>query len=265
MSAEPQGLLTVKAGGRAVEASFGNLLAAGFGCVLTCALSKRESKRVRTFAGAGFLVRSRAGKARMFEMEAFILAGGASSRRGSDKARLRLGEQTFVERIAGALAPVALKVSVVSSRPDAGAWNMAVVPDVYAGCGTLGGLHAALFHSRSGWTAVVSCDLPFVTAELFRRLASFVRDGVDAVAPLQADGFLQPLCALYAREKCLEMAEDLLRSGELRPRELLRRVCARLVLFEELSELEASAHFFSNVNTPEDYARASAEAEKLGM
>jgi molybdopterin-guanine dinucleotide biosynthesis protein A len=198
---------------------------------------------------------------RVEEIEGFILAGGLSSRMGEDKSRLRLGGQTFVERAAGALASVSSSVSVVGSRASVESHGLSVVRDVHEGLGALGGLHAALAACAVPWAAVVSCDLPFVTATLFERLASLRGDGVDAVAPLQADGRPQPLCTLYAPARCLEAAERLIRAGELRPRVLLREVRTRWVQYEELSDLDGSQHFFDNVNTPADYAEAVEEGK----
>ena len=192
----------------------------------------------------------------MVEIEGFILAGGASSRMGTDKAHLRFGSQTFVERIAGALMGVAAKVTVVSSKPDSAAFGLTVVTDVYENCGALGGLHAALKHGRAPWIAVVSCDLPFVTREIFERLATFIGADREAIAPVQPDGRVQPLCALYDRAKCLEVADELLRAGELRPRVLLRRMRTRLLAFDELADLPQATLFFRNINTPEDYRAA---------
>lgn len=200
----------------------------------------------------------------MFEIEGFILAGGASSRMGTDKAHLRLGEQTLVERVARALEVVTGKIFVVSSKPDAHVWGLPVVPDTYVGRGALGGLHAAFLNASAPWAAVVSCDLPFVTGSLFRELALYRREDVDAVAPVQEDGFIQPLCTLYAPAKCLKAAEELLESGDLRARELLRRIHVRLVSFGEIAALPGSSRFFSNLNTPEDFRSASEEALKLG-
>jgi molybdopterin-guanine dinucleotide biosynthesis protein A len=198
----------------------------------------------------------------MTDIEGFILAGGLSSRMGSDKSRLRLGRRTFVEIAAGALAAVSNRVSVVGSRAGVGAHGLAVVRDVHEGLGALGGLHAALAACGAPWAAVVSCDLPFVTGELFARLASLRGADADAVAPLQEDGRPQPLCALYAPAVCLGAAEGLIRAGELRPRALLRTVRTRWVQFEELSGLEGSRLFFSNVNTPEDYGAAVEEGRR---
>jgi molybdopterin-guanine dinucleotide biosynthesis protein A len=195
----------------------------------------------------------------MNDIEGFILAGGLSSRMGEDKSRLRLGGRTFVELAAGALASVSSTVSIVGSRRGVESHGLAVVRDVHEGLGALGGLHAALAACGGRWAAVVSCDLPFVTAELFERLASLRVEDVDAVAPVQEDGRPQPLCALYAAARCLDVAEGLIRAGELRPRTLLQTVRTRWVKFDELSDLGGSQLFFRNVNTPADYEEVKRE------
>jgi len=192
----------------------------------------------------------------MADIEGFILAGGASSRMGEDKALLRLGGEPFAQIVGRALQSIAPRVRVVSSRHEASAFPFEVVPDSFEGRGAIGGLHAALKACEGAWAAVVSCDLPFVTGELLARLASLRGPETDAVAPVQADGRRQPLCALYARDACLPVVEGLIRADELRPRALLSRVRTRLVAFEELADLEGSRLFFSNVNTPDDYRRA---------
>lgn len=195
------------------------------------------------------------------EIEGFILAGGASSRMGEDKSRLSLGGRTFVETAAEALRAVASRVSVASSRAGAESHGLPVVEDLRAGVGALGGLHAALAACRAEWAAAVACDLPFVTGELLARLASLRSDATDAVVPVQEDGRVQPLCALYRARVCLRQVEGMIGAGELRPRVLFARVRARLVAFEELRDLAGSARFFLNVNTPEDYASALDEGE----
>ena len=192
----------------------------------------------------------------MLDTEGFILAGGFSSRMGEDKSRLRLGGRSFVEIAAGALAAVSNRVRVVGSRPGVESHGLPVVRDIHVGLGALGGLHAALAACEAEWAAVISCDLPFVTRELFDRLASLRGADVDAVAPLQEDGRPQPLCALYTAARCHEAADALIRAGELRPRALLKAVRTRWVPFDELSDLDGSRRFFDNVNTPDDYEEA---------
>ncbi len=192
----------------------------------------------------------------MLEFEGFILAGGAARRMGRDKALLPLGGETFVARIARSLAALTPRVSLVSARPRGAEFGLSVVADIYRDCGALGGLHAALAACRAPWAAIVSCDLPFVSGELWQHLATLRGVEVDAVAPFQRDGRAQPLCALYARAPCLERAEELLRAGELRPRVLLERVRTRRVAPDELTALTNAELFFMNVNTPDDYRQA---------
>jgi molybdopterin-guanine dinucleotide biosynthesis protein A len=192
----------------------------------------------------------------MDEFEGFILVGGASSRMGTDKAWLELDGRSFVERIQSALVSITTKTSLVGAKEGGAALSLLPsVADVHVKWGALGGLHAALAASDARWAAVVACDLPFVTGELFVRLAS-LRENFDAVVPQQPDGRRQPLCALYRTTVCRDRAEELIEAGERRPRALLDAVQTRLVAFEELSDLDGASDFFINVNTPEDFAEA---------
>lgn len=200
----------------------------------------------------------------MFDAEGFILAGGASSRMGTDKARLTLGGRTFTERIVNALGAIAQELSIVSARPGSVELGLPVIEDIHRDCGALGGLHAALSACRAPWAAIVSCDLPFVTGELFARLGELRTEDADAVVPRQPDGRPQPLCALYSPARCLELAARLLREGERRPRVLLQQARTRWVAPAELADLRDAELFFLNVNTPEDYARARERLKEAG-
>jgi molybdopterin-guanine dinucleotide biosynthesis protein A len=194
----------------------------------------------------------------MDSIAGFILTGGQSRRMGTDKSRLTLEGQSFVERIAGELSAITLSVTVVGNNPTADdrQVNLPTIPDVYPQWGALGGVHAALAACSAVWALIVACDFPFVTEELFARLRTLGED-FDAVAPIQGDGIPQPLCALYRVESCLGRAEWLIKSGERKPIALLQSVETRWVKFAELSSLAGADHFFDNINTPEDYARVS--------
>ena len=194
----------------------------------------------------------------MDSIAGFILTGGQSRRMGTDKSQLMLGGQSFVERIAGQLSAATAAVTVVGDDRAASQTRISLptISDVYPEWGALGGVHAALSACSASWALIVACDFPFVTRGLFARLISF-RESWDAVAPIQGDGIPQPLCALYRVEPCLERAERLINSGERKPIALLQSVETRWISFVELSSLEGADNFFDNINTPEDYARAS--------
>ena len=189
----------------------------------------------------------------METIAAFILAGGASRRMGTDKSQLILEGQSFVERIAAKLGAITMNVVVVGKSSPASA-TLQHVPDIYPQWGALGGVHTALASCAAPWSLIVACDFPFVTAELFERLAR-LRADFEAVAPVQSDGIPQPLCGLYQTAPCLERAEQLINSGERKPIALLQSVRTRWVPFTEIEDLPGAERFFDNINTPEDYDR----------
>jgi molybdopterin-guanine dinucleotide biosynthesis protein A len=190
----------------------------------------------------------------MKDTEAFILAGGASSRMGTDKSQLLIDRQTFAERISETLLKVTESVTVVGRAPDGS--SLPSVPDVYPQWGALGGLHAALAACRRDWAIVVACDLPFVTSELFLSLSSLRLDH-EAVVPIQPDGRPQPLAALYRVDPCRSRATELIEAGRRRPLDLLESVNTRWVSFDEIRNLEQAEKFFVNINTPSDYYEAT--------
>jgi molybdopterin-guanine dinucleotide biosynthesis protein A len=184
------------------------------------------------------------------QLQGFILAGGQSSRMGTDKSQLSLENETFIDRIAAALEPLANSITLVGARQSHPRFSS--VADVYPGWGALGGVHAALAACTTEWAIVVACDLPFVTAELFKHLAS-LRTDHEAVVPLQVDRRPQPLAALYRIEPCLSRATKLIETGHRRPLDLLELVNTRWVPFSELTNLAQAEKFFVNINTPDDY------------
>jgi molybdopterin-guanine dinucleotide biosynthesis protein A len=197
----------------------------------------------------------------MDSIEGFILAGGQSRRMGTDKSLLTIDGQSFVERIATELSAVASSITVVGNTafsltnlPTSLQRRLKQIPDIYADWGALGGVHAALSACQASWALIVACDFPFVTEDLFIRMAA-QGEAFDAVAPIQEDRIPQPLCSFYRVNPCLVQAGELIKSGERKPIALLQSVRTRWLLFEELSDLQNATHFFDNINTREDYAR----------
>ncbi len=173
---------------------------------------------------------------------------------GRDKARLKIYGKDFVDHLAIVLSKVTQRISTVGSRYDKDIWKLPNVPDKFFQWGALGGLHAALSACETEWTLVVACDLPFVTEELFKRLA-VLRGNYDAVVPIQSDRKCQPLSALYRTEICLNIVEELITNAKRRPLDLLEKINTRFVEPIEWSDLTNAEHFFKNINTPKDYER----------
>lgn len=134
--------------------------------------------------------------------EAFVLAGGRSTRMGKDKALIRLSGQPLIEIALEKLRAPQLCLSraprVAGSRPDLASYAP-VVDDIHPGCGPLSGIEAALAASTHPLNLVLPVDLPFVPAKFLAwMLHRAAITGAWVTFP-RVNGLAQPLCAVYHR------------------------------------------------------------------
>lgn len=161
----------------------------------------------------------------MEPLPVYILAGGHSSRFGSDKALALLDGTPLIARIATAVAPVASSITVVAERADRyQPLGLRTIPDLTPHLGPLGGLETALADCQSSeWLLLLSCDLLQVRPEWLEQLAAHRAGDTRAVA-FKPDRW-QPLLALY-RQTLLPIVQTQLRSGCRRMQSLLDLVNA---------------------------------------
>lgn len=202
----------------------------------------------------------------MLNMTGILLAGGRSSRMGTDKALLSMNGETVIERVIRMMAPAASSIIVSANDDKKYAFlGKKVVHDRYPGQGPLSGLDAGLHAAATPWSVVAACDMPFVTEELFRFLARKAEEaaaalddggGFQAIVPVSG-GRIQPLLAAYHRS-VLPSLELCLSSGRLRLTGWLDQLKVCYVSEEELiQELGPGADkAFYNMNEPSDYKRA---------
>src|SRR5580693_7685720 len=114
------------------------------------------------------------------DVAAFILAGGKSTRMGTDKAFVTLNGRTLLARLLEVVRSVTTDVCIVGDTAKFSAFAP-VVEDVFPGCGPLGGIHAALRASAAELNLILAVDVPFVPAALLRYLMERARSS-DAVA-----------------------------------------------------------------------------------
>lgn len=201
------------------------------------------------------------------EVEAFILAGGRSSRLGRNKALERLGGVTLAGRAFSAVrdSAVASKITFVAgtsmkSAMEARRLDADFVFDLVEDRGPLGGLHTALASTTADWIFLLACDLPFVSADLIERLSAFMSEEVGAVVPEQPDGRLQPLCAFYKVQTARGVVQRIIYLPRVPPpmNEIVGMMNPRIVKPSKYSVSDASAEaFFTNINTQEDLRLAT--------
>jgi molybdopterin-guanine dinucleotide biosynthesis protein A len=187
-------------------------------------------------------------------MTGVVLAGGRSTRMGTNKALLEFEGVPIIERLLAALRPLFPELAIVANDVDAYRHlAVPVWPDRRPGAGPLGGIYTAVLNSTSPQTFCIACDMPFPNRAVITHLRQLAADA-DVVVPRTADGY-QPLHAVYAKT-CVPVIESLLETGRLRIDALFPLVHLRIVEEPELRALDPGLRAFVNVNTREELEAA---------
>ena len=175
---------------------------------------------------------------------------------GREKLALEIGGVPLVSRVHAALAPSCREIILVGDGPDVPAARR--VPDLRGGReGPLAGLEAGLGAASYPAVFVAAGDMPFVPPGLVAFLLDRLRSrGLRAVVPRHA-GRLHPLCAAYERGVNAD-AGRLLNAGTRAAWRLLESLGEGVEYIDEgeLGLFGDPEVFLTNVNSPEDLARA---------
>lgn len=201
-------------------------------------------------------------------MNAFVVAGGQSTRMGQDKALLPLNGIPLIAHALDLLGGIGLSARICGSRPDL-AHFAEVIPDNFPDCGPLAGIEAALAASDAEMNLFLSVDLPGLPATFLRWLAARAA-ATEAVATIPVVGDRpQPLCAVYGR-RLLEGIRRSLAGADCKVMNGIRKSAEALGERIDLFDVETVAaalipgewpssplvaEWFRNVNTPADYER----------
>jgi len=184
-----------------------------------------------------------------------IQAGGKSTRMGGEpKALMELGGRRVIDRVVDVLASVTDDLLVVTNTPELYAsLGIPMVPDVFAGGGSLGGIYSGLKAAAGAAIFTVACDMPFLRPDVARLVIERAEEA-DVVIP-RAGGQLETLHACYGK-RCLEPMETRIRAGRLKIVGFFEDVRVLEIPEEVVARLAAPEVVFMNVNTPDDLARA---------
>jgi molybdopterin-guanine dinucleotide biosynthesis protein A len=194
---------------------------------------------------------------------AVILCGGESRRMGRPKAWLHFGSERLLQRVVRLVASVVDDVAVVAAPgqdlPTLPA-SVVVARDLVRGRGPLQGLATGLaaLPDRVELAYATGTDVPFLEPEWIRLLTRVI--GSHDLAIPYCQGHHHPLAALYRRSTALHAVDDLLRADRLRPVFLMETLTTRVVTESELGEIDPGLATVRNLNTPEAYEAALADA-----
>lgn len=190
----------------------------------------------------------------------YVLAGGASSRFGSDKALALIGDETVLSRICRLLEDVTGSVRVVASAQRYPQLTSKIVEDRWPGEGPLGGIITALLETQNceatcDWNLIVSCDMPFLTPEwLSQMIERATGSDAQVVAP-RSDHGLEPLCACW-RTSAVDQLQGAFDEGVRKVTEAMKRLRMEVLDETHWKRFDSAGRLFWNMNTQQDYEEA---------
>jgi molybdopterin-guanine dinucleotide biosynthesis protein A len=200
---------------------------------------------------------------------AIVLAGGRSTRMGSEKAALEWHGSTLLRRATGIVSravdgPVVV-VRAPGQRLPALPGGAEVTQDARAGRGPLEGIAAGLLAigDRAQVAYVTAVDAPLLHPAFVRRVLALLGPGDDVAIP-RAHGFAQPLAAAYRATVAAPLRALLDEGEQLGTGALLRRCrvteldAAALLADPDLAALDPELDSLRNLNEPGEYQAARA-------
>lgn len=145
-------------------------------------------------------------------IETIILAGGKSSRMGTEKGLVQWKDKCFIEHVIDAVKHETNKLSIVTNQAHYDYLGYKTYPDIVQGKGPLSGIHTGLTHATHPYVLFVSCDLPLIS----RSLIGFLRSNLlheDILVPTH-HGITEPLCGIYSR-RCARLVGGLVKHNRL--------------------------------------------------
>lgn len=177
-----------------------------------------------------------------------ILAGGKSSRMGTDKGFLKLNNRLFIKHIINAIKPLVSEIIIVSDNKDYDVFGLKRVEDDIKNAGPLSGVHSGLKTSKTQYNLVLSCDIPLITTKILKKLLNGIDKHTDIIQ-IVSQGKSMPLIALY-KKQCETVFFQLLHKNERRMYYAINQCNLKTIVLQPEEEI-----YTRNINTPEDFKK----------
>lgn len=177
------------------------------------------------------------------DITGIVLAGGRSSRMGSDKAMIEFEGKKLIEYSLGIMREVAATTIISANNAQYADFGATVVSDNYKDIGPLAGLEACLRISGTRVCLFAPCDTPFLNVEFLNTILENITD-YDAVVPISSNGKMEPLTGYYSRE-ILPVVVQQIERGDFKVQNLLKKIRTNFLPFE-------NHRILKNINTPDD-------------
>jgi molybdenum cofactor guanylyltransferase len=200
---------------------------------------------------------------------AYVLAGGGSTRFGRDKALVEFAGKPMLARMIELLRSFANDVKFVSAAGKYTDFETEIVEDRWPDEGPLGGIVTALLHTQENepaceWNVIVSCDMPFLTADWMKFLAERAANSDAQVVLPHSEHGPEPLCACW-RTSAVATLQPAFERGVRRVTQGISLLRAEVLDGRYWKRFDSAGRLFWNMNTAADYedARRIVEAGQI--
>lgn len=175
-----------------------------------------------------------------------ILAGGKSSRMGSDKTKLPFGDfQSLVDFEVDKFSKI-FKNIYISTKNDKFADKFSIINDKFDNFSPMGAVWQILSNFKDEYVFITTADMPFISLKTINLLFKNLQNA-DIINPKDSK-FTHYLCGFFS-SKIYHIAQKLYENN-IHKIGFLRQHCnAKTLFFENKDE-------FFNINTPQDYKKA---------
>lgn len=183
------------------------------------------------------------------QIEAFVLAGGKSSRMGRDKGLADFRGKPMISFVLGVLAKFNLPVSIIAHQEDYTKFGYPVYQDPIRDKGPMGGLLTAFENTKAEIVLLLSCDMPFISEEAVSKM--LLAADSDRIVTASDDQRLHPLFGTYPVLLQQKLREQIL-AGNLKMRDFILKNPHSFLAFG-IGEEEG---VFRNINTEKELREA---------
>lgn len=169
------------------------------------------------------------------DITGIVLAGGKSSRMGTDKGFLIFKDKPFVQYSIDALKPLVSEIIIVSDHPDYDIFGYKRINDITKDSGPVAGIVSGLEASATPYNLILSCDIPLINSDILKQLIEGI-DDTSEIIQTESNGKTMPLIALY-RKHVTSTFNTFLKSDERRLRVAIKACRTKNIILDKQHEI----------------------------
>ncbi|WP_053983634.1 molybdopterin-guanine dinucleotide biosynthesis protein B [Niameybacter massiliensis] len=193
----------------------------------------------------------------MKKVAGVIVAGGKSSRMGTDKMYLTYEGESFIDTIVNSLQPASSVYVVLNDQQDYVRKEVVILSDLIKEIGPIGGLYTALASVVEDYVYLWACDMPNHCKDFMNYVLSYVEEDLyDAYVICMPDGKISPFGSVY-HKRILPKLKTYIKQEKYKMVDFIESLHIKKI-YLNYTCFDPS-RIFMNINTPIHYVALTKE------